>query len=190
MPIYFFNLKTTNGDVRDPEGMELADESAAWVLARQVARELMKRREPRTRSWRIDVRDSEGRQCFELLFASVDDSIMALGPELRGLIENLHRKQASLIDAISAVRLSLRQIQGTIARAKGKPFLISLDGETVATASELPTRIDRGGDVVRATRKRPAASDEDEHPLERSSVWGNSQGKLPSTPGHIKSIAK
>ncbi len=134
MPIYFFNLKTANGDIRDPEGAELADESAARDLARQVARELMKRREPETRSWRIDVRDGQGHHCFEVLFASVDDSITALEPELRGLIENLHRKQASLIDAIAAVRLSVRQIQGAIARSKNKPFLASLDGVTLAAA--------------------------------------------------------
>src|SRR5215813_7903976 len=136
MPIYFFNLKTNNGDIQDPEGAELADESAAWEVARQVACELMKRREPQTRSWRIVVRDREGRQCFELLFASVDDSITALGPEFRHLIENLHRKQASLIDALAAVRLSLQQIQGTIARSKGLPFLASLDGVTIATTGE------------------------------------------------------
>jgi hypothetical protein len=148
MPIYFFNLKTATGNIRDPEGMELVDESAAQDLARQVARELMKWREPQTRSWRIDVRDGEGRQCFELLFASVDDSIIALGPELRDLIENLHRKQASLIDAIAAVRLSLLQIQGTIARSKGKPFLASLDGVTVTTAGE--PRFGRGDDGMKA----------------------------------------
>jgi hypothetical protein len=164
----------------------LAEEFAARDLARQVARELMKRREPQTRSWRIDVRDGEGRQCFELLFASVDDTITALGPELRDVIENLHRKQASLIDAIAAVQLSVQQIQGTIARAKGKPFLVCVDGMTIATAGAPPTRIDRGGDVIRATRKRPVASDEDEHSLEGSSVWGNLQRKLPSTPGHIR----
>jgi hypothetical protein len=66
----------------------------------------------------------------------VDDSITALGLELRGLIENLHRKYASLSDAIAAVRLSLRQLQGTIARAKGKPFPVSVDGVTITTAGD------------------------------------------------------
>jgi hypothetical protein len=67
MRIYFFNLKTPNGNIRDPEGMELADESAVRDLARQVAREPMKWREPQTHSWRIAVREGEGRQCFGLL---------------------------------------------------------------------------------------------------------------------------
>jgi hypothetical protein len=60
---------------------------------------------------------------------------------LRYVIENLHRKQASLIDAIAAVRLSLLQMQGTIARSKGKPFLASLDGVTIAAAGEPPSRL-------------------------------------------------
>jgi hypothetical protein len=186
MPVYFFNLKTANRDVRDPDGMELVDESAAWDLARQVARELMKQREPQTRSWRIDVRDGEGRQCFELLFASVDDSIEGLGADLRDLIENLHRKEASLIDAIAAVRLSLLQIKGMIARSKGKPFLASLDGVTIAAAGEHQPRLGRGGDVTMAAKESPVASDEDEQPLEGSSLWRNLQSKLPSTPGHIR----
>jgi hypothetical protein len=71
-----------------------------------------------------------------LLFASVDETISALGPELRDVIENVHRKQASLIDATAAVRLSLMQIQETIARSKGKPFLASLDGMAITAAGD------------------------------------------------------
>jgi hypothetical protein len=163
MPIYFFNLKTNNKDIRDPEGAELADEAAAWELAEQVARDLMKRREPQTRSWRIDVRDSEGRQCFELLFASIDESIMAFGPELRQNIKNLHHKQASLTDAIAAVHLSLRQIQVTIARLKGKPFLASLDGVTIAAADEPPTRSGSRGATLMTDRDRRVTSNENRH---------------------------
>jgi hypothetical protein len=132
MPVYFFNLKTSSANINDPEGTELNDELGAWEHARQVARELMRQREPQSRSWRLDVRDDEGRRCFELLFASVDDTIATLGPEMRDLIENLHRKQASLIDAIAAVRLSLLQIQATIARSKGKPYLASFEGVSIA----------------------------------------------------------
>jgi hypothetical protein len=167
MPMYFFNLKTTNANIRDPYGTELHDEEAAWELARQTACELMKRRESQTRSWRIDVRNSDGLQCFELLFATVDETIMVLEPELRGLIENLHRKQASLTDAIAAVQLSLLQIQGTIARSKGKPYLAALDGVAVA---ETGARYGRDGDVMMAKAERPASSDGGEHAFERHSL--------------------
>ncbi len=131
MSIYFFNLKTAKREIRDRVGTELADERAAREHARRVARELMRGREPQTRSWRIDVRDGKGRQCFELLFAGVDDTIATLGPRLRDIIENLHHKQAALIDAIATARLSLLQIQATIARSRGKPFLASLNGVTI-----------------------------------------------------------
>jgi hypothetical protein len=155
MPVFFFNLKTSNANISDPDGTDLDDELAAWEHARQVARELMRWREPQSRSWRIDVRDSAGKQCFELLFASVDDTITTLGPELRGLIENLHRKQACLIDAIAAVRLSLIQIQATIARSKGKPYLASVDGMSVAVGEPAP-RYDHS-DESGARLSRPAS---------------------------------
>jgi hypothetical protein len=131
MPVYYFNLRTAHGEIRDPDGTELSDEPTARKHARQVARELMKCREPQCRSWRIVVRDSNGRQCFELLFASVDDSITAFDSELRGLIENSHRKQASLIDAIAAVRLSLMQLQATMAQSTGRLYLASVDGSAL-----------------------------------------------------------
>ena len=122
MPIYFFNLKTNNRNIRDSEGEELANEAAARKFAENVARELMKRRAPQSRSWRIDVRDGEGRQRFELLFASIDESIMALGPELREAIENVHRKQASLIDAICWGAIVVAANTGDNCEIKGQAF--------------------------------------------------------------------
>ncbi len=74
MSIYLFNLKTESEEIPDPHGTELPDEASAREHARLVALELMKHRETLTRSWRIDVRDSENRQCFELLFADVENS--------------------------------------------------------------------------------------------------------------------
>jgi hypothetical protein len=107
MPVYFFTLQTSNAHVKDADGAQLGDELAAWKYARHVARESMKRREPQSRPRRIDVRDGERRQGFEVLFANVDEIFATLGRELRSLIENIHRKQASLIGAITTVRLLL-----------------------------------------------------------------------------------
>ncbi len=165
MPIYFFNLKTTNIVVQDPDGTELADESSAREHARQVACELMRRREPQSRSWRIEVRDSQRRHCFELLFASIDESIAPLGPELRHLIENLHRKQASLIDAIAAVRLSLVQIQATIARSKRMPFLAAVDGVTIATNEQPSRQYLYADETVTAAAARPEVAADIAYPL-------------------------
>jgi hypothetical protein len=72
MPTYFFNLKTEEGAVCDPEGTDLPGESSAREHARLVACELMRHRAPRTRCWRMDVCDGEGRTCVDLLFASIE----------------------------------------------------------------------------------------------------------------------
>jgi hypothetical protein len=106
MPVYFFALQTSNAHIKDADGAQLGDELAAWEYARHVARESMKRREPQSPR-RIDVRDGERRQGFEVLFANVDEIFATLGHELRSVIENIHRKQASLIGAITTVRLLL-----------------------------------------------------------------------------------
>jgi hypothetical protein len=135
MPLYFFNLKTGEGTIRDPDGTDLPNEQAAWEHARLVACELMQHRQPQTNSWRIDVRDSVGRQCVDLLFASVDDSINHLRPELRSSVENLCAKSAALNETIHAVRSTLSQVMGTIARSEGGPYLAALDGVAVDNRS-------------------------------------------------------
>jgi hypothetical protein len=66
----FFSLKTAEATIRDPDGMDLRDELSAREHARTVACELMRDREALTPSWRLDVRDGAGRQCFDLLFAT------------------------------------------------------------------------------------------------------------------------
>jgi len=158
MPVYFFNLKTAQGEIRDPDGTQSADEPTAKEHARQVARELMKWREPQSCSWRIVVRDNDGRQCFELLFASVDDSIATLGPELRCLIENVHRKQALLNDAIAAVRLSLMQIKATIARSNGRSYLAAVGGVSIAAGERTHRDSYDDGDVI-VTAECPETAD-------------------------------
>jgi hypothetical protein len=131
MPIYFFNLKTPEGTIRDPVGTDLPDESSAREHARLVACELMQHRPPRTRSWRIDVCDGEGRRCLDMLFASVDESISGLPPELRNSIENLHAKHASLSEAINAIRLTIFEVKGTIARSERAPYIAAVNGVAV-----------------------------------------------------------
>jgi hypothetical protein len=75
MTLYFFDLRTAEETIRDPEGTDLDDDSLAMEHARTVARELMHHSEPETRSWCLEVRDRTGRQCFDLHFATVDDSV-------------------------------------------------------------------------------------------------------------------
>ena len=74
MPRYFFHLNTGDKIIPDPEGTELPNHDSARAHARQVVRELARNRERMTRSWRLAVFDGGGTPCFELLFASIDES--------------------------------------------------------------------------------------------------------------------
>jgi hypothetical protein len=137
MPLYFFNLKTREGTIRDPDGTNLPDESSAIEHARQVARELMAHQKLGTRSWRIDICDGEGRSCTDLLFASLDDTIGRFPPELRSSIEHLYAGSASLYEAINAVKLTVRQVKGTIARSERGPYIAAINGVAVEGRREV-----------------------------------------------------
>ena len=131
MPLYFFNLKTAEGTIRDPDGTDLVNDSAAWEHARLVACELMRHRQPYTHSWRMDVCDGEGRHCVDLLFASVDDSIDHLRPELRSSVEDMCAQSSSLSEMIRAVTLTIAQVRRTIARSEGTPYVATVNGVAV-----------------------------------------------------------
>jgi hypothetical protein len=47
----------------------------------------------------LDVCDSDGTLCFDLLFATVDCSINHLAPELRRSFEDMNAKSASLFES-------------------------------------------------------------------------------------------
>jgi hypothetical protein len=125
MATYFFDLHTPGEVVRDLVGSELACEVSAREHAACVARELIRHQEVLTRSWRLDVRDREGRELFQLMLVSVDESLAPIPPELRSSVEGMYANNASLWDTIRAVRRSLRQIKGTIARADRLPYLVA-----------------------------------------------------------------
>jgi len=88
MPRYFFNLNDGEKIIPDLEGTELPDDDSARAHAAQVARELARNREQQTRSWRLAVCDAHGTLCFELLFASIDDSISRLPTTIGFLIDD------------------------------------------------------------------------------------------------------
>jgi hypothetical protein len=126
MPIYHFHLVTLDGRVLDLKGMEFPDEASAREHAREVARELMRHREPQTRAWRVDVTTEAQRPCFELLFASVDSTIDHLRPDLRASVEKLCFQSASLSETIRAVKNSLVVAKVRLARVEGRPHLAAL----------------------------------------------------------------
>ena len=107
MPLYYFNVINCEGTLLDPEGTELPDHEAARGHAHQVMLELMRNASTRTRLWRLAVSDHNLLPCFECLFASHDESIAHLTPELRSSVEMACHKQAALADAIINVRASI-----------------------------------------------------------------------------------
>lgn len=117
MARYYFDLKNSEGTLLDTDGTELPDERAAREHACQVVIELMRNASVRTRMWRLTVSDQDRMSCFECLFASHDESIAHLKPELRSSVETVCREHAALMDAIVDVRSTILQIRGTLARS-------------------------------------------------------------------------
>jgi hypothetical protein len=124
MSTYFYNLQTPEGIIRDPEGTDFPSQYLALEHGRLVARELMEHRESVTRSWRLDVYDGEGALCFNVLFATVDESILSLPPELRRSVQDMHAKSASLIEVMHSTKLIVSQLRATIAQAECLPAVI------------------------------------------------------------------
>lgn len=121
MPLYYFNVINCEGTLLDPEGTELPDHEAARGHAHQVMLELMRNASTQTRLWRLAVSDHNLLPCFECLFASHDESIAHLTPDLRSSVETACRKQVALTDAIIDVRASILQLRSTLARSDAIP---------------------------------------------------------------------
>jgi hypothetical protein len=130
MSLYYFNLKDHTGIIIDRDGTELADEEQAREHATVVAKELMRNRELKTRTWCLQVCDAARQPCFELLFAELAE--MHLRGELRNTVVDVSRKFASLYDAILELRIRVHRIDATMARADKMPYLATLNGRRIA----------------------------------------------------------
>ena len=100
MPRYFFNLNDGRKIIPDLEGTVLPDHESARAHAGQVAQELARNRERKTRSWRLVVRDEQGILCFELPFESMDPLNPSIGPVMRAMAADAGRDTASPNDTI------------------------------------------------------------------------------------------
>jgi hypothetical protein len=80
MPRYFFSLHDGSKIIPDPDGTELTDYHAARSHAFRVMRELSRNREEATSGWRLVVCEGRGLPCFELCFASADDTMSRYPP--------------------------------------------------------------------------------------------------------------
>ena len=109
MPVYFFSYKCDGNTLVDRDGEEFPDDQAAYAHAVEVAREIMRHREIDHRSSRLEVFDENLKPCFEVLFASVDETLGHLPPMMKGQIERGARSLASLHDAIVETRSTIAE---------------------------------------------------------------------------------
>jgi hypothetical protein len=130
VPLYTFRLRGDDIDVRDDEGVTLANAEIAYRYARDVVRELMNHREAKTRHWCLDVYE-EGKKINEIPFVTLDGTPDGLSAESLGLIEYHSQQIRAIKDMLLALRASRQELQAITLRARGKPHLTAIEGEKV-----------------------------------------------------------
>jgi len=128
MPTYTFALRDGGPPIEDETGIGLTDRAQALGYAHQVAHELMKSRERKTRSWRLDVFE-EGERIYEIPFARIDSTLDGLPPQLRGSLEQVCDSLRSLRETVHASRVAVRESKALVARSRGRPYLATDRGE-------------------------------------------------------------
>ncbi|AXK80961.1 hypothetical protein DW352_10820 [Pseudolabrys taiwanensis] len=131
MPRYFFNLRTGRSLLRDFDGNEFDNEAAARTHAETIVRELMRNNEAASRVWRLEVCNSDRSPCFEILFATLDDTIKHLPSNLRESVTIVSTRIGSLSDAIEDVRMSIRELRATLAQTNRAPYLAAVHGRRI-----------------------------------------------------------
>jgi hypothetical protein len=129
MPTYTFKLLDGCGDAEDTTGVSLSGRDNAIDYGCDVAHELMKNRELKTRSWRLDIYEEGDGHIRGIPFASVDPTLDHLRPERRTTVEALCERKRSLFEMIHAVTDTVRESQALVARSHGKPYLASRFGK-------------------------------------------------------------
>jgi hypothetical protein len=129
MPTYTFKLLDDGSGVTDDLGIRLPNTKAAHGYACDVAHELMDHREEATRSWRLDVYENGAKKLFEILFATIDQTLDHLKPDARKLVEMTATRRRSLQDTYCAAWITCRESQALVARSRGKLYLATDHGE-------------------------------------------------------------
>src|SRR5262249_7459587 len=128
MPTYTFRLLDDAGELTDDLGVRLPDSKAAYSYACDVAHEVMDRREATTRFWRLDVYEDGAEKVFEILFASVDETLNHLRPDNRKLVELTAMRRRLFQDTLNATWITCRETQALLARSQGRLYLAADHG--------------------------------------------------------------
>jgi len=129
MPTYTFKLLDDDSGVTDDLGIRLPNTKAAYGYACDVAHEMMDHREAATRSWRLDVYENGAKKLFEILFATIDETLNHLKPDNRKLVELTAVRRRLLHDTFHAAWITCRESQALIARSRGRLYLAADRGE-------------------------------------------------------------
>src|SRR5215831_1536786 len=129
MPTYTFRLMDDDSGVADSAGLRLADAKVAYCYACDVAHEMMDHREAATRSWRLDVYENGATKLFEILFATIDETLNHLKPDNRKLVELTAVRRRLLHDTFHAAWITGRESQALISRSRGRLYLATDHGE-------------------------------------------------------------
>ena len=131
MPRYHFNLHDGHGVRPDLDGIVLPHIEAAHEHGLVVAGELMRNREPRARFWKLDVCDTDGEVLLEIDFAQVDYTLNHLGAEVRGSLIHFGETIRTVAKTIAECRMTVLQSRALMARADGKPYVVSDNGRRI-----------------------------------------------------------
>jgi hypothetical protein len=131
MPIYTFKLRADYGSSTDDTGVGLPNAEAAHDYACTVVRELMFRREPKTRHWCLDVFEEADGKIFEVPFVQLDPTLNCLSAESRGLVELACQRRRAVRDILDTLSATQRESAALIARSRGKFYLAAIEGEKV-----------------------------------------------------------
>jgi Domain of unknown function (DUF6894) len=126
MPNYTFELRDGSDPIGDELGVILTNRVHAYSYARGVVRELMSGREAQTRTWRLDVYENSAERVFEIPFASLDQTLDDLLPELRAIVEGLCECDRTVRESRQR---ALRESRARLARSRGRPYLITNFGK-------------------------------------------------------------
>jgi len=129
MPLYRFELRDGSAFIRDDVGVTLADRLHAIDHAREIAHELMRGCERRTRHWQLDVYE-DGDLAFAIPFASLDETLDGFDSSYRQTIETLSNTRRTLGESVAAARRTVRESRALVARSRGKPYLAAEGGQT------------------------------------------------------------
>jgi len=115
VPVYHFIwISSRTPPIIDRDGQEFPDDKAAYAHATEVAGELMRNREAKCRSSRLQVYNENLMPCFEILFASIDETLDHLPAACRNEIERAARAEASLNDTLEEVKATLNDVRKTL----------------------------------------------------------------------------